>query len=117
MKNFIRYIRSDRLTFNGFMLSGAFSFVTLLYILLNYNNLPPFIPVFNQLPWGKERLVSTPGIFIPIVLFAFLFLFNIIFTSVIYSKNPLIARIVASVTLLLAVVNFLFIIRTILLIT
>lgn len=114
MKNFFSNIQSDRLTFNGFIISVIFTLVTILYILLNYKSLPPFIPIFNQLPWGDQRLVSTPGIFIPVIIFACLFVFNIIFTSVVYSKNPLIARIVASVTLLLAIINFLFIGRTIL---
>lgn len=117
MKDFIKNIRSDRLTFNGFIISIALTLITVLYILLQYKNLPPFIPIFNQLPWGDQRLVSTPGIFIPIIIFVCLFIFNVIFTSVVYSKNPLIARIVASVTLLLAIINFLFIGRTIFLIT
>ena len=87
--------------------------LTVFYTLINYHNLPPFIPIFNQLPWGNDRLTSTLGIFIPTIVFAIVFFFNIIFTSLVYSKNPLIARIVAAVTLILAFMNFLFIIRTI----
>jgi len=117
MKNFINNIKADKLTFRGFIISLLLTFLTVAYILLNYRNLPSFIPIFNQLPWGDQRLVSTPGVFIPVLVFSLLFIFNIIFTSAVYSKNPLIARIVAAVTLLLAMINFLFIVRTILLIT
>ena len=117
MKNFINNIKADRLTFRGFIISLLLTFLTALYILLNYRKLPSFIPIFNQLPWGDQRLVSTPGIFIPVIIFSFLCIFNIIFTSAVYSKSPLIARIVAAVTLLLAMINFLFIVRTIFLIT
>ena len=117
MKNFINNIKADRLTFRGFVISLFLTFLTVVYILLNYRKLPPFIPIFNQLPWGDQRLTSTPGVFIPVVIFSVLFIFNIIFTSAVYLKSPLIARMVAAVTLLLAMINFLFIIRTVFLIT
>ena len=113
MKNFIKNITSDKLALRGFFISFILMLFTILYILINYSNLPPFVPIFNQLPWGNDRLTTPLGIFIPTVIFAFVFLFNIIFTSVVYNKNPLIARMVAAVTLILAFMNFLFIIRTI----
>jgi len=116
MKNFINNIKADKLTFRGFIISFLLTLLTVFFIILNYEHLPPFVPVFNQLPWGNQRLIATPGIFIPVVIFAFVFIFNIIFTSVVYSKNPLIARIVAAVTLLISIMNFLFIVRTILII-
>jgi len=117
MKNFINNIVSDKLALRGFFISFLLMLFTILYILVNYLNLPPFIPIFNQLPWGNDRLTTTPGIFIPTVIFAFVFLFNIIFTSIVYNKSPLIARIVAAVTLILAFMNFLFVIRIIMEIT
>lgn len=116
MKNFINNIKADKWTFRGFNTSLVLTFITIIYILINYKSLPPFIPIFNQLPWGTQRLTETPGIFIPIAVFSVIFIMNLIFSSVVYSKNPLIARIVAATTLLIAIMNFLFIIRTILII-
>lgn len=116
MKKFISNIRADRWTFRGFMVSIGLTLLTVAFIIINYNNLPPFIPVFNQLPWGAQRLTESWGIFIPLIVFSFIFIFNIVFTSVIYSKNPLIARMVSATTLLIAIMNFLFITRTILVI-
>jgi len=113
MKNFINNIASDKLALRGFLISFLLMLFTLLYILISYHSLPPFIPIFNQLPWGNERLTSTLGIFIPPVIFGLILIFNIIFTSIVYNKNPLIARIVAAVTLILAFMNFLFIIKII----
>jgi hypothetical protein len=113
MKNLIKNITTDKLAFRGFLISFLLMAITLVYILINYANLPPFIPLFNQLPWGNDRLISPLGIFIPTIIFAFVFIFNIIYTSIIYNKSPLIARIVAAVTLILSFMNFLFIIRTI----
>jgi hypothetical protein len=117
MKDFIKNITSDKLALRGFFISFLLMLFTILYILISYSNLPPFLPIFNQLPWGNERLTTSLGIFIPTVIFAFVFLFNIIFTSVVYNKSPLIARMVAAVTLILAFMNFLFIIRTVMQIT
>lgn len=116
MKSFINNIRADKWTFRGFSISLVIAFLTILFIILNYASLPPLIPIFNQLPWGTQRLTQTPGIFIPIVCFGIIFLINIIFTSFVYSKNPLIARIVSATTFIISILNFLFIIRTILII-
>lgn len=116
MKDFINNIKADKWTFRGFNISLFLTFLTILYILINYTKLPPFVPIFNQLPWGSQRLTSTPGIFIPIVLFGLIFIVNLIFTSFVYPKNPLLARIVAATTLLVAIINFLFIVRTLLII-
>jgi hypothetical protein len=116
MKKFIKNIKADRWTFRGFNISLFLTFLTTLFIIINYTNLPPFVPIFNQLPWGTPRLTGTPGIFIPIIVFIVIFVVNLIFTSIVYPKNPLLARIVAATTLLIAILNFLFIIRTILVI-
>lgn len=116
MKSFINNIRADRWTFRGFNISLILTFLTIVFILFNYRNLPPLIPIFNQLPWGVQRLTETPGIFIPVAVFGVIFLINIIFASFVYSQNPLIARIVSATTFIIAILNFLFIIRTILVI-
>lgn len=115
MRGFISNIKADKITWRGFILSIFFILLTLLFILANYTKLPPFIPVFNQLPWGTQRLTQTSGIFIPIAVFSFVFILNLIISSFVYPKNPLIARMIASTTLMVAVINFLFTIRTILL--
>ena len=79
MKKFLSNIKADRLTFRGFILSFFLIIITALFILINYRNLPPLIPIFNQLPWGYQRLTETWGIFIPVAILGILFIFNIIF--------------------------------------
>ena len=113
MKNLINNLKKDKLTFRGFVISLLLTLITFLYIAINYSNLPPIIPIFNQLPWGNNRLTPTIGIFIPLLVFIAVFIFNIIFTSLIYSKNPLVARFIAAITLILAMMNLLFIFRTV----
>lgn len=115
MKDLVTNIRSDKIVLRGFILSSFFIALTLAYILVNYRNLPPFVPVFNQLPWGTQRLTQTSGIFIPIIIFFLIFFINLIISSIVYSKNPLISRVVAATTLMISVINFLSTIRIILL--
>jgi len=116
MKNLIHNIKSDKITLRGFLLSFIFGLVTIIYILFNYKTLPPFIPIFNQLPWGEQRFTNTSGIYITSIIFSFVYIFNLILSSLIYSKNPLLARILAATTLLVSIINFIFIVRTILVI-
>jgi hypothetical protein len=114
MKSSFNSFRMDKIAFRGFIASFILTVITTIYILINYAHLPPFVPIFNQLPWGNQRLTQTPGIFISMVIFAIIFIFNLGFTFIVYSKNPLIARMLAATTLLVAIMNFLFIARTIL---
>lgn len=117
MRNFINEIKKDRITFNTFLLSLGIGIIHAIYILINYKNIPPFIPIFNQLPWGNERLTQTNGIFIPLFLFFGVYIFNFCFVLILYKKsNPLLGRIIASITLLLSALSFIFILETILLI-
>lgn len=117
MKEFISSVRRDRITFNIFIASLGICLFTILLISLNYSNLPPYIPIFNQLPWGNDRLVQTLGVFIPIALFLIVFIFNFGFASFLYTKNnPLLARIVASITVTVSIMNLFFIIKLLLLI-
>jgi hypothetical protein len=115
MKELVTNIRADKIVLRGLIISAIFMVLTLFFILINFKNLPPFLPIFNQLPWGTQRLTQTYGIFIPTVIFIFVFIFNLALSSLVYSKNPLVARMIVAINLIIAVINFLFTIRTIIL--
>ena len=113
MKEFFKDIAADKTIVPAFFINGFFIITSVIFILFSYRNLPPFIPIFNQLPWGEQRLGPTLTIFIP-VLVAFLILVINIFTStLIYKKTPLVARMLAAVSLLISILAFLFIIKTV----
>lgn len=116
MKTLINRLKSDKILLRGFLISFLLTLITVIYIAINYSSLPPFIPIFNQLPWGDQRFTQTPGIFIPTIIFLLIFCLNFIIATAVYLKNPLIARVVAATTLLASVMHFIFIIRTILVI-
>lgn len=117
MKDFINNIRKDRIIFYETTASFLILIITIIIILLKFLSLPPYIPIFNQLPWGNDRLTNTSGIFIPSLLFIFIYIFNIFFALLAYKKsNPLLGRIIASITLLLSIMNLIFTLRIIFLV-
>jgi len=106
-------IRNDRITFRGFLGSFILTGISMLYILLFYRKLPPLIPIFNQLPWGEERIIGTPFIFLPVIVSLFISVFNLFYASFVYEKSPLIGRVFAAISFSISSLTFIFIIRTI----
>ena len=116
MKKYFKNLRHDRLVLRLFILSFIFLVITFIYIGINYSKLPPLLPIFNQLPWGQERLSITPGVFIPPFVALGIFIINIFLAAFSYSKLPLLARLFAVTTCLTSLLSLLFVIRTITLI-
>lgn len=116
MKEFFKDIKNDKTTSIAFLLTIILIIVTSIFIVFFYRDLPPFIPIFNQLPWGEERLGITPTIFVPILASLLIFIVNLITSALIYKSIPLASRLLAGTSLLIAILTFLFVIRTIILI-
>lgn len=89
---------------------------SVIFTSLFYGKLPPLLPVFNQQPWGQEQIGKRVEIFLPIFIAFLIFLMNIIFSTFLYGKMPLAARLLCATSLLIAFFTLLFIIRTIILI-
>ena len=116
MKEFFKDIRNDKITNSGFWATAVFIVVIFAFILFSYRNLPPFVPIFNQLPWGEERLGGTITIFIPLLTAFIIFSVNLITATLVYKRIPLVSRMLAGTSLLIAVLTFLFVIKTVILI-
>lgn len=113
MNAFFSEIKQDKILLRGSILSLALIVLSFISIILYYASLPPFIPLFNQMPWGEERITKTIWIFlIPLISFLF-FIANLSFAKKIYRDVPLIARLFSFANFLIAVLTFLFIVRTI----
>lgn len=113
MKELFKNIGNDKVLFGSFSLTLTLIFISLSYIIVLYNKLPPYIPLFNQLPWGYERLGITIMVFLPITAVAAIAIGNIILSSIIYKKTQIVSRMLATTSLLIAFLSFLFIVRTI----
>jgi hypothetical protein len=113
MNGFFKNILGDKTAQRGFIFCIAIIVLSIVYVAFYYNSLPPLIPLFNQLPWGEQRLSKTIGIFIPPLIALLIFLVNLIIASKFYAKLPLIARMLAITSFLISILTFLFIIRTV----
>lgn len=113
MNGFFKNILADKTAQRGFIFCMVIIALSIIYITFYYNALPPLIPLFNQLPWGEQRLSKTIGIFIPPLIALLIFLVNLIIASKFYAKSPLIARMLAITSFLISILTFLFIIRTV----
>jgi hypothetical protein len=113
MKEFFNDVRNDRFTFRVFTTTFIFILFPFPYILFFYRNLPPFLPVFNQLPWGQPRLAPPLGIFIPSIISLIILIANIMLSSFLYKKTPLVSRLLAIISLIISVLTLLFVFRTV----
>lgn len=106
-------LRQDKLLERGYLLTFSLITLSLFYTLLYIRELPPFIPIFNQMPWGEQRIAPTFWIFLIPLFSIVVSLGNLIFSSSVYKKNVLIARLFCVTSFLFSVLSFLFIVRTV----
>lgn len=117
MKELFKDIAVDKTITSAFLINIFSIIATVVYILFSYRKLPPFIPIFNQLPWGEQRLGNQITIFIPVLVALLILAINILTSASIYKKIPLISRMLAAISVLVGILTFLFSIKTITLIT
>jgi len=117
MNEHFKTLTSDKIT-RSMMSATIILFVAQLgFILYYYSSLPPLIPLFNQLPWGVERLGTRLSIFLPFTTALVCSVTNLVLASIIYISMPLVARIMGVTSFLVALLCLIFTLRTILLIT
>lgn len=113
MKGFFKNVFLDKTTRLGFAGTISVVLITLVFVFFYYNSLPPFVPIFNQLPWGEQRFGAKPAMFLPTLISFLIFALNLILAMLIYKKIPLVSRILAISSLTVSVLVFFFTIRTI----
>lgn len=116
MKEFFNDIVADKTITMAFFVNGFFIIAVIIFILLSYGRLPPFIPIFNQLPWGEQRLGATITIFIPVLVALLVLIINVFTSAISYKRIPLVARMLAAISLLIGILTCFFVVKTITLI-
>lgn len=101
MKKFFKNLRQDKITNWGFITSGLFLVISFLLISIYYTSLPPFLPLYNKMPWGYARIGNKIEIFLYLGIATIFFISNLIFSSLVYKKIVLLARFLCLTTLLL----------------
>lgn len=116
MKELFKHIKSDKIVKWGIILASSILIVQTIYVLIAYISLPPYLPLFNQMPWGEGRLGTKLEIFLPIVITVLYASVNILLIARLYTRMPLASRILGITTLLLSILSCIFVTRTLLLI-
>lgn len=112
MNEVFKLALEDKITRWAFTLSSIFLLLESVFVVFFYFSLPPLLPLFNQLPWGEERLGLRIEIFLPIILAFMFFIFNFFLISRLHKNLPLLSRIVSITTILVTILSFFFIMRT-----
>lgn len=116
MKKIINNLKGDEFVFSMFVISFVFIILAIVFIAINIKNLPYFMPVFNQMPWGYQRLGTKQEFFIPTAATFLIFLLN---TKIGYSlkkNNLLLFRFSFLTTAIVSFLNILFTLEIIFLI-
>lgn len=111
-----KHLKYDRIVRRSFFVSLTLIIITFFYIIFSYSYLPPYIPIYNQLPWGLNRLGEKFMVLLPLIITTVLLLINIIYAQFIYEKMPLIVRMLSVTTMLISLLTLIFTIRMTLLI-
>lgn len=113
MNELFKDIKQDKVILAGSLISFILIVTICIYILFHYGSLPPFVPLFNQLPWGNNRLGVKIMIFIPALVVFCISILNIFISSILYKRAQIMSRMLSVTSLLITFLSFLFIIRTV----
>ena len=113
MNGLIKHLSSDKTVWWSVIFSLAILVLTLFFVLLFYRALPPVIPIFNQLPWGTERLSTKLALLLPPGVAFVILIINVFMTNLISEKLPVVARMLTITTLLIALLTIVFVFRII----
>jgi hypothetical protein len=112
MKDLFKYIKTDKIVKWTMQISALLLVGQIVYTAVSYFSLPPLVPLFNQLPWGEERLGERFEIFLPSGITLLFLIGNYLFVNRLYERMPLISRILSITTLLLSILSFIFTFQT-----
>jgi len=105
-------VKADKIIRWGMTFSLILLFIQAGLLAFFYTKLPPVVPLFNQLPWGDDRLGVKYEFLVPFIMTAVYFLFNYLLLRKLYTSMPLVSRIIGITMLLVSLLSFIFIVRT-----
>ncbi|MGH7204196.1 MAG: hypothetical protein ACREHC_07160 [Candidatus Levyibacteriota bacterium] len=112
MNGIFNLVKSDKIIRWGMTLAFTLLVFHALFLAFFYLTIPPVVPLFNQLPWGEDRLGVKFEIMLPLIITALFFIFNYFLLAKLYKTMPLVSRIIGITTLLVALLSIIFIMRT-----
>ncbi len=116
MKRFFKFFPHDNIILWGFTISLIVFIVCLIIVAVFYRFLPPFLPIYNKMPWGYARVGTKIEIFLPIAIGFSFYLINLFLSKFFYNKFILLGRFFSATTIAVSVITFIFILEIIILV-
>lgn len=113
MNALFKNLQQDKIIFFSSLITVSLIVLNVLMIALFYKNLPPYIPLYNQMPWGEARIGAKIEIFIIPGLILIITIVNFLFSKNYYQKIPLISRLLAVTSFLISFLGFVLVLRII----
>ena len=107
-----KQVLNDKIIRWGMRLSLFLLILEILSVAIVYYSLPPFLPLFNQMPWGESRLGTNVEIFLPPIISGSFLLLNFFLLTRFYEGMPLVSRMLSITSLLIAILSCIFIMQT-----
>lgn len=111
--NVLTELQKDSVTFWSTVISGLFLLTSFVIVGIFFTHLPPFLPLYNKMPWGYERLGTRIDIFIPLGVSFCFFIANSIINPKVYTIAPLLGRLLSTTTTLITFLQCFFVIQLI----
>lgn len=105
MKGNMTNLFKDKLVKICLLISFSLIILTAIITFVSKPFLPPFVPLFNSLPWGVERLTRPDFVFLIPLFTAAVFVLNTFICAMFYGKNALMSRILSFNSLILSLLG------------
>lgn len=112
----IRKLLADKLVLFSFLCILAIFSLYGIFLLFTYQQTPSLVPLFNQIPWGIERLGAKIQLFLPLGIASLAIVINTFLLLFISQDMPLVTRLVSLTNVLIALFALLVVVRTVLII-
>jgi|SRR3989344_2354753 len=107
MRDNFKNIFSDKVIKFSILSSIIIFLINIVLIVFLFPKLPPFIPFFNSMPWGEDRLAPVNIVFYFVAVFLLVVIINTILSAVLYSKYTFLSRILSITSFLFVCMGFL----------
>ncbi|HXS14906.1 MAG TPA: hypothetical protein VN711_02170 [Candidatus Saccharimonadales bacterium] len=111
MKEFFRSVQQDAVGAWSFWVTTLLFVTILCGIAVLYRSLPPYLPLYNHMPWGYSRLGVSYEIFVPLGTAIIFVVVNTFLGKYLRSSYPLLARFLFAANASLAFFTLIFFLR------
>ncbi|MBI2034441.1 MAG: hypothetical protein HYT11_01785 [Candidatus Levybacteria bacterium] len=112
MNVYFKTIFSDKILKLSTLCSIGLLVAAIVYILFVYRSLPPYIPLYHQMPWGEARLGAKEQIFFPFILTLIFVIINLVIAITFYNRMPLVSRIINSTSIVITLLASIFLFQS-----